>query len=330
MSCKIGKNNVLWKLKGHHIEGIYKTFDKNFESAGKIEFNLENNNMISSKIKKINEGDKNSVVTPLSIINYHVHPYQCYIDEKVIWGWPSGEDLRQTILFAIGGNFAHIVFSLEGLYVMEVNPCFIKFLQSLPDQDKSVIIAWIEILGKSTHELRGLDVNKRKLVKPQEWLKFVNNLNVDITQNTKKCGIIKCDKVTFFDNNKLVFKNLEHYLNLYYPNIELDYTSKSGHYKYSHKINIKKFREILIKVRQFKFECGKHSLDKKKWKKGQIFNVQYFEHKEFPKKGKPEDIFDWIKKKNTIKPIDSINMVSNKTLQNCDIKDTYNNTKVGN
>ena len=59
-----------------------------------------------------------------------------------------------------------------------------------------------------------------------------------------------------------------------------------------------------------------------------MFNI--FEHKEFPKKGKPEDIFDWIKKKNTIKPIDSINMVSNKTLQNCDIKDTYNNTKVGN
>ena len=73
-------------------------FNKNFESAGNIKFNFTNNKMESTKVNEINEGGSNSVVTPLSIINYHVHPYQCYIDEKVIWGWPSGEDLRQTIL----------------------------------------------------------------------------------------------------------------------------------------------------------------------------------------------------------------------------------------
>ena len=321
MSCKIGKTNVLWNLKGNDIERIYKMFNKNFESAGKIKFEFINNKMESTKVNKINEGGNNSVVTPLSIINYHVHPYQCYIDEKVIWGWPSGEDLRQTILFGIGGNFAHIVFTLEGLYVMEVNPCFIKFLQSLKDEDKSVIISWIEILGKSTHEIRGLDVNKVRLVKPQDWLKFVNNLNVDMNKKETRCGIIKCNKVTVFNNNKLVIHNLIHYLRLFYPKIEIDFTSKNGDYKYSKKINIKKFKEILTKVRQFNFKCGKHNLDNKKWKKGQIFNVQYFEHKEFPKNSKPEDIFEWIKKKNIIKPNKNINIISKKSLKNCSIKD---------
>jgi len=329
MSCKIGKNNVLWNLKGNDIERIYKMFNKNFESAGKIKFNFNNNKMESIKVKKINEGGSNSVVTPLSIINYHVHPYQCYIDEKVIWGWPSGEDLRQTILFGMGGNFAHIVYTLEGLYVMEVNPCFIKFIQNLKDEDKSVIISWIEILGKSTHELRGLNVNKVKLVKPQDWLKFVNNLNVDMNIKKNKCGIIKCNKVTVFNNNKLVIHNLIHYLQLFYPKIEIDFTSKNGDYKYSKKISIKHFKEILTKVRDFKFKCGKHNLDNKKWKKGQIFNVQYFEHKEFPKSKKPDDIFEWIKKKNIIKPIKNINILSHKSLKNCTIKDTYNKIKVG-
>ena len=47
--------------------------------------------------------------------------------QKTIWGWPSGEDLARSIEFAINGNLCHIVFSVEGTYVMEVNKYFIQY-----------------------------------------------------------------------------------------------------------------------------------------------------------------------------------------------------------
>ena len=124
------------------------------EFGGIIEF--ENNNcrivdgeMVCDKSyssHSIEKGNSSSVSTPLGRVNFHTHPLHCYISGDVIWGWPSGEDMGQCIRFAQMGNLYHIIFSLEGTYVVVVN----KRLVSLTPAD----ISGIETIFKLTHKYR--------------------------------------------------------------------------------------------------------------------------------------------------------------------------------
>ena len=101
-----------------------------------------------------NKGDKDSVYTPNNVINYHTHPVSCYRDAKTSFGSPSGEDYRETVKFALSGNKAHIVFTVEGLYIIQLNPCKIKKLKELTDRQRGILIFFIEEYFKTTHELR--------------------------------------------------------------------------------------------------------------------------------------------------------------------------------
>ena len=80
---------------------------------------------------KITKGQKMGVYTPSGIINMHTHPKVAYGYEDSILGWPSGEDMREVIRYALGGNLIHYVVALEGIYVIQVNPCFKKALTKL-------------------------------------------------------------------------------------------------------------------------------------------------------------------------------------------------------
>ena len=73
-------------------------------------------------------GNYASVLTPLSVVNFHTHPLQCYIDAETIWGWPSGEDLAQCLNFAEDNNLTHIIFAIEGTYVIDVNKKLLNYL----------------------------------------------------------------------------------------------------------------------------------------------------------------------------------------------------------
>lgn len=92
------------------------------EVAGVIYFD-NNDNVIDVSTTK---GDAESVYTPNNVINYHTHPANAYNQGETVWGWPSGEDIRESIKFALAGNKAHTVFSVEGVYTIQISPCKIK------------------------------------------------------------------------------------------------------------------------------------------------------------------------------------------------------------
>jgi hypothetical protein len=110
------------------------------ESAGEIEFqdssckiNSNNERLCNKKMTKklkFKKGNTDSVMTPISVVNFHTHPLSCYIDAKTIWGWPSGEDLGQCLNFANEKNLTHIIFAIEGTYVIDVNKIFLHYIQS--------------------------------------------------------------------------------------------------------------------------------------------------------------------------------------------------------
>lgn len=217
-TCKIYYDSefVSWTIPKHCIENILLGTEKNkgllflkVESAGEVEFkdssckiNKNNeklcNKKMTTNLKFIN-GKNDSVMTPLSVVNFHTHPLSCYIDARTIWGWPSGEDLAQCLNFAEDNNLTHIIFAVEGTYVIDVNKIFLHYVQT----DKKLIMLLknniLEIF-KLTHKHRMYynDSNKNVsldkefneiFLKPlnmsskgnilMTWLNLVNNLTLE-------------------------------------------------------------------------------------------------------------------------------------------------------
>ena len=122
-----------WVLDKETLMQLYPLLYKDKEYGGKFTFPIDERSgiieRISSKRKIItNVGASDSVQAPMGIVNFHTHPISCYLDEKTIWGWVSGEDLRECILFGLKGSVAHVVIAVEGVYVVQLNP---KVLNSL-------------------------------------------------------------------------------------------------------------------------------------------------------------------------------------------------------
>ncbi len=286
MSCKLGSTNVTWKIDPQDLVEVYPLLLLDYESSGKIQFHNQDNTMKATAVtsKSINKGEKDSVMTPMGLTTYHTHPNSCYETEKVIWGWPSGEDIAQTMLWALDGNLIHIVFSVEGPYIIEVNPCFIVFMKSLDNEKRGALYHWIQEIGRATHELRTVAANRACAIKPEDWVDFVNSLFV--CQKRKK-PVISCSQPTVFSKNKLVRENLDVYLRKF-GGTKVKFPGISGNGWLEdkvHETSVDKFVELFEEIRKMNhsFKCGTKHLSgspqmPKKWKRGGIFHCTFVNH----------------------------------------------------
>ena len=184
--CKINKTTVKWTLDPNFVKEIkeYISTGKT-EVAGDIIFKDTSDckkgicDKRSTSKYKIHSGSNDSVMTPTGLINFHTHPKSIYISEETKYGWPSGEDMAQVIQFAKMNTLRHIVFTVEGAYIIKVN--------------KKVSIyhaKMIENVLKFTHIYRSLD--QKKQIKDFRnvfgvsgrttvamWLNLVNNLTLN-------------------------------------------------------------------------------------------------------------------------------------------------------
>lgn len=169
-----------------------------------------------SKIDKFNKGSATSVKTSDGYCNFHTHPFSCYKGEQTMWGWPSGEDMRECIGFMLRNNLFHLVFTLEGIYLIQVNPNFLSILLDdeklgklieKPINDKEsknkneflhadrvrgLIISLIESYFKATHGHRGIEYNlkNRKEI----------NINEKNKYNSRHWGVCMPDDWVDFSN----------------------------------------------------------------------------------------------------------------------------------
>jgi hypothetical protein len=183
MNCTKSKEKVKWEIDKHFIEDIkHALYNDKYEVAGSLLFkdvNCNGNTCDKQFLRdhRVN-GEKFSVKTPKGVINYHTHPLQCYIDEGTKYGWPSGEDMAVNMHYAKNGTLVHIVFSIEGSYVIKINLI-------LKNKDADVL----EKLLKATHVYRL--TNQREQLRDfsrqfgikgrttvEIWLKLVNRLSV--------------------------------------------------------------------------------------------------------------------------------------------------------
>ena len=186
--------NNTCKLKLHIpleniIDTVFSKLDLKYEVAGVI-YCDESNNPVHLDI---NKGESDSVYTPNNVINYHTHPISAYNQGNTVWGWPSGEDIRETIKFGLAGNKAHLVFTVEGLYTIQVNPCKLKKMKELlTSEERGIIIFMIEEYFKTTHNFRGVqEVNKlaknNMFITPYSFIDFANSFSLHnlLTASTK-------------------------------------------------------------------------------------------------------------------------------------------------
>lgn len=147
--CTPIKKQVEWTLDENFMKKIYKSlYNDAYEIAGKIFFEDHscNKDTCNKKIKDytIFKGNGASVLTPFGIVNFHTHPKTAYLGEDAKYGWPSGEDMRQSLEFADRGCLVHLVFTLEGVYVINV------LKTDLKTKDRKVL----EKVLKMTHVFR--------------------------------------------------------------------------------------------------------------------------------------------------------------------------------
>ena len=197
------------------INQIQPELTKNYEISGVINCNGTNEVVGFSK----NKGDKDSVYTPNHVINFHTHPISAYNEGNTAWGWPSGEDIRETIKFALAGNKAHMVFTVEGLYVIQINSCKIKKLKNMLDSvQRGVLIFIIEEYFKCTHNFRCIDeINKLKNeITPESYIHYINNFDLErllIKKDQKNSfGQIPGFGFPEIKNNKIKSTHLKEYL----------------------------------------------------------------------------------------------------------------------
>jgi len=183
------------------IEKITKNLKLKNEVAGTLQFDkdkLKTSGVCTLSGFRLTKGGSDWVHTPLSPINFHTHPSYLYERENVKWGWPSGEDLRECILFGMSKkHLFHVVFTREGVYTIQTTPCFRKFLSRLESLQVGIVVSVLESVFKSTHNLRTIKFNQKYPVSPDDWVKMTNTLRLGMFFKLGKetCGKITCNKI---------------------------------------------------------------------------------------------------------------------------------------
>ena len=222
--------NLNLQISKATINKILPDLYKKFETSGIIKVYNNGNGINNTKIIDKNNGESDAVLTPNHLLNYHTHPISAYRNANTVWGWPSGEDIRETIKFALSGNKAHLVFTVEGIYTIQVNACKIgKIKNKLNNEERGILIFLIEEYFKATHDFRGLDelINMNEnsnTITPQTYCKFINNFELSnlllkqiekysvLTKSNDQYSLLPQKGFLEFGNNKIIAKPLTEFI----------------------------------------------------------------------------------------------------------------------
>ena len=240
-TCKLKLHIPLDIINPEFKDSIFPDLLKKIEISGVINFDAKDKVFSVNK----NKGSSDSVVTHNNVINYHTHPSSAYINANTVWGWPSGEDIRETIKFALNGNKAHLVFTVEGLYTIQVSPCKLKKIKEmLDDQERGVLIFLIEEYFKSSHNFRGVDevnalAKKKIYITPYSYIDFVNSFDLinllstkTVTNKKSLNGVVKdightgihhADNIGKYAKSTSVNEKFSKIPNVGFPEIENNY-----------------------------------------------------------------------------------------------------------
>ena len=81
-----------------------------------------NINVLDINQDKMIEGEEQGVPIVEALYNFHSHPKEAYITNKVNKAWPSAQDYIGFLLAVLEDNtILHIVVSIEGIYIISLS-----------------------------------------------------------------------------------------------------------------------------------------------------------------------------------------------------------------
>lgn len=292
MSCSINDELKEYSINEHHVNELLAFLEEEVECAGKII--IDTNKGHSTYITSSKSNDLKNVYAPDSLVNWHSHPFLCYTTENVVWGWPSGDDMRETIVQGLRGTLCHVLPTVEGIYIMQPNPCVLNNLINLPSIEKpsafssiknwngfirGLFIGFVEVYFKATHMYRSIDyLKKYNDATADDFVTFANNFNISkmLTDMGKCENTLKCGSIIVFENGIKKQISFEEYATEYFSETDIDqfinYYDDNGGFTtgditYEYAIKNGAF-EILKKVLQ---DCSI-----KNFGKDRLFNIELY------------------------------------------------------
>lgn len=169
---------VKWTISKTLLHKVNKElFDTDAEIAGSFQFD-DDESFDANEVIITDKGTKTSVHTPAEMVNFHTHPLKAYIVNKCVYGWNSGEDMRECIKFALKGNITHCVFSLEGVYTLHIRLPFVTFLRSLTPEQIGCIVHAVETYFRSFHYYRTYEYQQKHAFTPFKFVDLCNKLTI--------------------------------------------------------------------------------------------------------------------------------------------------------
>jgi len=246
---------------------------------------------VPCKLGKIKGGDSASVTVAKGMVNMHTHPQACYSPdgEDTMWGWPSGDDMRECIRFMFDGNICHFVFALEGIYTIQVNPCVLYFLKNRvgeiakknPARDsdfvRGLFISLVETYFKATHGHRCRDENLKlekmgkHIITPDDWVVYANEFRLGnlMGKHGNRCtSVLRCDGVPMEKGKSVMLSKY----NQMYEYEHWDYDNKGQPKNSERTFCPRDFAALVEKMDNLKSV----SYGNEQWKRGQIFNVKFY------------------------------------------------------
>lgn len=224
--CSVQSKVVDWDIRIPDMNTIIEYLYKSNETGGSIE--IDPYDKTTYEVTALESGASQATEVPEAIINWHTHPIKCYVSERTSWGWPSGEDMRESLVYGLRGTACHVVTAVEGSYLIQINPCTLITLVDIEryvpydmypslhqyssydnwgDFLRGFIIISIEQYCKSSHNFRG-DENVKHLqhINPYDYIMWMNNFELDNMFNADKvvpkCGNISCIHVPIVKKDK--------------------------------------------------------------------------------------------------------------------------------
>jgi len=304
MNCKINSNVIEWKIDKEHIQSLYHFLYDTKEHGGEISLNTLTKRSYGSKTIA---GGKDSANAPDAIVNLHTHPISCYRTEGTIWGWPSGEDLRESVIYGLRGSACHVVPAVEGTYTVQPNPCFItsllnienvihyndpkfnKLSKLIPQKNwgdflRGFIILSIEVYFKSTHIFRTIEYMKIYAdVTAEDFVDFTNVFqlkNMFSKEKISGCKKMECNQIVRFENKIAEQIPFEKYIKDYEDDTTIFYIDKHGNHSSG------KHLKLLTVVQNGGLELLKNlamgincKLPEGKWHNGRVFLMKLYPNK---------------------------------------------------
>ena len=192
----------------HEVGGIFKIENTNHDILG---------NIYNVKLTKFLKGQKEDVDIIDSPYNFHTHPKTAYLNHNCELGWPSLDDFKTYLYsFLLYNTFFHAISTLEGIYILSINPeCFSKLKSK--DDIPLHLEKWIDnnlFLSKEN-----LKISEGKYVhgfgninSGEQFVKYIN---------TKKYGKWKCNIfLMVFLPWKILNENVYTCFSVYFPKIK--------------------------------------------------------------------------------------------------------------